>query len=172
MNPDIRINTISISKLENNHNSFNKYDIEAALEEIENTETETKVKYEFTLLSNPKNTRINVDGIATIQGNESEISQFLEQDKNHIPRILYSIYQELFPLLYTNSLAMQIPCPSYKLAQISSPAQTTGMVQTPETVSDLTNNSEADLLKQNNSESDNVNSAEEPQKSEIEIPTS
>lgn len=172
MNPVIRINTMSISKLENNHNSFNKYDIEAALEEIENTETETKVKYEFTLLSNPKNTRINVDGVATIRGNESEISQFLEQDKNHIPRILYSIYQELFPLLYTNSLAMQIPCPSYKLAQISSPVQTTETIPTQETISDLPNNSTDALLAQNNSESSNANITEEQQKSEIEIPTS
>ena len=172
MNPDIRINTISISKLENNHNSFNKYDIEAALEEIENTETETKVKYEFTLLSNPKNTRINVDGVAVMRGNESEISSFLEQDKNHIPRILYSIYQELFPLLYTNSLAMQIPCPSYKLAQISSPAQTTETIVPQEAISELTNDSENDLLTQNSTESDNVKSAEEQQKPEIEITTS
>ena len=172
MNPEIRINTMSISKLGNNCDSFNKYDIEAALEEIENTETETKVKYEFTLLSNPKNTRINVDGVAIMRGTKSEMSQFLEQDTNHIPRILYSIYQELFPLLYTNSLAMQIPCPSYKLAQISSPAQTTETPLTQEATSELINNHKVDLLTQDNIESDDVKYTEEQQKPEIEIPTS
>ncbi|HSD04159.1 MAG TPA: hypothetical protein VLB45_00200 [Nitrosopumilaceae archaeon] len=177
MNPEIRIDTISISKLGNNHDSFNKYDIEAALEEIENTEIETKVKYAFTLLSNPKNTRINVEGVAHIRGNSSETSQFLEQDKNHLPRILYVIYQELFPLLYTNSLAMQIPCPSYKLAQISSPAQTTETIPVEETVSnstvDLPNESATpnDLPISNEIQTNDVIS-EEIQKSEIEVQTS
>lgn len=123
MNTQVTVNNMTISKSKNPHEPFVKYDIEAQLEEIENTDEETKVKYEFTLLSNPKNIRINIDGLAMIHGNQSEISQFLEQDKNNIPRILHIIYQELFPLFYTNSLAMHIPCPAYKLSQIESPAQ-------------------------------------------------
>ena len=123
MNPQVMVNNLTISKSTNPHDPFVKYDIEAQLEEVENTDEETKVKYEFTLLSNPKNIRINIDGLATIHGNQSEISQFLEQDKNNVPRILHIIYQELFPLFYTNSLAVQIPCPAYKLSQIDAPAQ-------------------------------------------------
>lgn len=171
MNPEIRISTISISKLGNTNESFNKYDIEVNLEEVENTETETKVKYEFTLLSNPKNTRISVEGLALIHGNSSDVSQYLEQDKNHIPRILHSIYQELFPLLYTNSLAMQIPCPAYKLAQISSPAQTTDTTQVEETIPNTESNLADDLLTKNETSSNDTN-IEEMQKPEIEIPTS
>ena len=171
MNPEIRVNTISISKLGNTNEYFNKYDLEVALEEVENTETETKAKYEFTLLSNPKNTRISVDGIAFIRGNSAEISQFLEQDKNHIPRILHIIYQELFPLLYTNSLAMQIPCPSYKLAQISSPAQTTDTIPE-ENIPNTPNCTTDDLLTKNEISASDVNNIEEIQKPEIEIPTS
>ena len=171
MNPEILVNTISISKLGNTDESFNKYDIEVALEEVENTETETKVKYEFTLLSNPKNTRISVDGIAFIRGNSAETSQFLEQDKNHIPRILHIIYQELFPLLYTNSLAMQIPCPSYKLAQISSPAQTTDTIHE-ENIPNTSNYITDDVLTKNEMSTGDVNNIEEIQKPEIEIPTS
>ena len=123
MNPQVTVNNMTISKSTNPHDPFVKYDIEAQLEEVENTDEETKVKYEFTLLSNPKNIRINIDGLAIIHGNQNEVSQFLEQDKNNIPRILHIIYQELFPLFYTNSLATQIPCPAYKLSQIDSPAQ-------------------------------------------------
>jgi hypothetical protein len=169
MNPEIRINTINISKIGNTE-YFLKYDMEVALEEIENTDSKTKVKYEFTLLSNPKNTRINVEGTALIHGNQSEVLRFLEQDKNHIPRILHSIYQEIFPLLYTNSLAMQIPCPSYKLAQISSPAQTTETIQNEEPVLDQLTTS--DGLPTNETEPNYINNVEEHQKTEIEIPTS
>lgn len=170
MNPEIRVNTISISKLGNTNESFNKYDIEVSLEEIENTETETKIKYEITLLSNPKNIRISLDGVSFIRGSSSEMSQFLEQDENHIPRILHSIYQELFPLLYTNSLAMQIPCPSYKLAQISSPIQTTA-TRMEENISN-TNNTTDDLLTETEVNVNNVTNMKEDQKPEIEIPTS
>jgi hypothetical protein len=144
--------------------------MEVALEEVENTESKTKVKYEFTLLSNPKNTRINVEGTALIHGDQSAVSRFLEQDKNHIPRILHSIYQEIFPLLYTNSLAMQIPCPSYKLAQISSPSQTIETIQNEETVSNQI--TAPDDLPPNEAEPNYINNVEEPQKTEIEIPTS
>lgn len=170
MTIEIGINNISINKFGNKQESFLKYDIEASLEEIESADKETKVKYEFILLSNPKNTRINVEGMAILHGNQNEVSQFLEQDKNHIPRILYSIYQELFPLLYTNSLAMQIPCPSYKLVQISS-TQATETTLIDETVEDQITISSDESLPQNEIQSDR-NNAEVLQKQEIEIPTS
>src|SRR5574341_2242441 len=157
MSIEIGINNISINKFGNNQESFLKYDIEASLEEIENADKETKVKYEFILLSNPKNTRINVEGMAILHGNQNEVSQFLEQDKNHIPRILYSIYQELFPLLYTNSLAMQIPCPSYKLVQISSSTHATETTSIDETTEDQIVISSDESLPQNEIQSDRNN---------------
>ncbi|MGI0011467.1 MAG: hypothetical protein ACREAE_08715, partial [Nitrosopumilaceae archaeon] len=73
--------------------------------------------------------------------------------------------------LYTNSLAMQIPCPLYKLAQISSPAQTLEITQTDESISNQTN-TQADDLSIQDEELSNTNSSGTPQKSEIEIPTS
>lgn len=123
MNPKVEIHSISISKSKSEQTAFNKYDIEATLEEVASTDTEAKVKYALILLSNPKHTHISVEGTATITGNQSEISHYLSQDENKIPRIASTIYQELFPLFYVISKSMQIPCPAFKLSQISPPSQ-------------------------------------------------
>ena len=121
MNPKIEINSLSISKSKNEQNSFVKYDIEASLDEVENIENEMKLKYGFAILSNPKNTRISVDGYASICGDQSTVSKYLNRDENNIPRIVNNIYQELFPLFYVLTKSMHMPCPAYKLSQISAP---------------------------------------------------
>jgi len=123
MNPKVEIHSLSISKSKSEQTAFNKYDIEAALEEVGSTDTETKVKYTFMLLSNPRHTRISVEGISSITGSQSEIAHYLSQDENNIPRIASTIYQELFPLFYVISKSMQIPCPAFKLSHISAPSQ-------------------------------------------------
>jgi len=122
--PKVEVHSLSISKSKNEQTVFNKYDIEASLEEIGSTDTQTKVKYTFILLSNPKNTRINVEGQTTIIGNQSETAHYLSQDENNIPRIASIIYQELFPLFYVISKSVEIPCPAFKLSHISAPSQT------------------------------------------------
>ena len=121
--PKVEIHSLSITKSKNEQTIFNKYDIEASLEEVGSTDTQTKIKYTFILLSNPKNTRINVEGQATIVGNQSETSHYLSQDENNIPRIAGIIYQELFPLFYVISKSVEIPCPAFKLSHISAPSQ-------------------------------------------------
>ena len=123
MNPKVEIHSLSIAKSKGEQTVFNKYDIEASLEEVGTTETETKVKYTFVLLSNPKSTRISVEGITSITGNSAEISTSLSQDENNIPRIANTIYQELFSLFYVISKSMQIPCPAFKLSHISAPSK-------------------------------------------------
>ncbi len=117
MNPKIGISSLSVSRSEDEV-TFVKYDIDVSLEEIENTETQTKIKYGFTLLTNPKNARIAVEGLSTIKGTESEVARFLESDKNNIPHIVHTVYQELFPLFYIISKSMKIPCPAHNLTLI------------------------------------------------------
>lgn len=118
MNPKIEIDAFSVTRT-GNLSTFNKYDIEVSLEEIDRTDTETKIRYSLTLLSNPKNARMNVGGKVTLFGNESETEHFLENDESKVPHILHMIYQELFPMFYVNSRNLQIPCPAYKLADIT-----------------------------------------------------
>lgn len=123
MNPKVEIHSLSIAKSKSEQTVFNKYDIEAALDEVGSTDTETKVKYTFVLLSNPKHTRISVEGASSIIGSQSEMAHYLSQDENNIPRIASTIYQEIFPLFYVISKSMQIPCPAFKLSHISAPSQ-------------------------------------------------
>ena len=123
MNPKIEITSLSFSKLKNEH-SFSKYNIEASLDEAENRESEVVLKYKLVFLSNPTNTKINVEGLATLYGDQAEISAQLGPDEKNIPVILSSIYQEIFPLFFIVSKSMQIPCPAYRLSQMTAPPQT------------------------------------------------
>ena len=124
MKPNTVINSISISKSENDI-SFLRYDIELSLDEIKNTDDETKLRYGITLLSNPKGTRLRVEGDVTVYGNQTVTSHYLSRDENGILHIVNYIYQEIFPLFYVLSKSMQIPCPAYKLSHISDVNHTT-----------------------------------------------
>ena len=123
MNPNVEINSLVFSKLKSEQNSFTKYDIEASLDELENTEKEVKLKFKFALLSNPTNTKLMVEGLATVNGNQSETSKLLSPDEKNIPLVVNIIYQEVFPLFYIISKSMQIPCPAYQLSKISQSQQ-------------------------------------------------
>lgn len=122
MNPKIEITSLSFSKLKNEH-SFSKYNIEASLDEAENRDSEVVLKYKLVFLSNPTNTKINVEGLATLYGDQAEISAQLGPDEKNIPVILSSIYQEIFPLFFIVSKSMQVPCPAYRLSQMAAQSQ-------------------------------------------------
>ena len=122
MNPKIEITSLSFSKLKNEH-SFSKYNIEASLDEAENRDSEVVLKYKLVFLSNPTNTKINVEGLATLYGDQAEISAQLGPDEKNIPVILSSIYQEIFPLFFIVSKSMQVPGPAYRLSQMAAQSQ-------------------------------------------------
>ncbi len=130
MSPKIEINSLSCSKLKSDQ-PFVKYNIEASLDEVENRDSEVSLKYKLVLLSNPTNTKITVEGLAKINGDQVEISKQLGPDEKNIPVILNSIYQEVFPLFFIMSKSMQIPCPAYRLSQMSASAQTQKAVSEP-----------------------------------------
>lgn len=120
LNSKIDIVSFSVSRSENMAIPIVKYVIDASLEEVESTENQTKIKYRFALLTNPKNVRFSVEGFATAQGSQPEIASFLESDENNIPKVVHLVYQELFPLFFVISKSMSIPCPAHNLAHINS----------------------------------------------------
>ncbi len=136
MNLKIEINSISFSKLKN-ESGFIKYNIEASLDEVENRDSKIVLKYRLVLLSNPTNAKITVEGLSTVDGDPSEISKQLSPDEKNIPVILNLIYQEIFPLFFIMSKSMQIPCPAYRLSQMSYAPQTEKIV--PEQLQELDN---------------------------------
>src|SRR5215467_9769550 len=119
MNPKIEISSLIVNKLKNSNDDFIKYDIDVALEEVEGQDSNLKLKYKFALLSNPTNTKIVVEGFVSVNGNETEIAKQLERDERNIPLVVNLTYQEIFPLIFMLAKSMGIPCPAYKLAQIS-----------------------------------------------------
>ncbi len=123
MKPNVEISSLSVNKLRNPVYDFIKYDIELALDEVDNSDLGIKLKYRFVLLSNPTNIKIIIEGLASLSGQESETAKQLEPDERNIPIVVNTIYQEIFPFLYMVSKSMQIPCPAYKLSQISSTPQ-------------------------------------------------
>ncbi|CUR51734.1 conserved protein of unknown function [Nitrosotalea devaniterrae] len=118
MNLKIELNSVTFSKLKKEQ-GFVKYNIEASLDEVENRDSEIILKYRLILLSNPTNAKITVEGMATLHGDQNEISKQLSPDEKNIPVVLNLIYQEIFPLFFIMSKSMQIPCPAYRLSQMS-----------------------------------------------------
>ena len=127
MNLKIEINSISFSKLKDEQ-SFVKYNIEASLDEVKNIDSEVVLKYRLVLLSNPTNAKITIEGLSTLYGDQNEISKQLDSDEKNIPIVLNLIYQEIFPLFFIMSKSMQIPCPAYRLSQMSHLPQTEKIV--------------------------------------------
>ena len=107
-----------VSKLKSGM-SFEKYNIDVSIDEVENNETGIKLKYKFILLSTPTNSKISVEGFTSIQGSEAEVAKHLVPDERNIPLVVNLIYQELFPLFYMTTKSLEIPCPAYKISEIS-----------------------------------------------------
>jgi len=119
MHPKVELDSLTVSKSEVDLLSFIKYDIDAALDEVKVTEKLSKLKFSFTVLSDPKNIRMVVDGFATIEGTESERGKILENDENSIPKILNLIYQDLFATFFMLAKSIKIPCPPHILGKIT-----------------------------------------------------
>ena len=94
---------------------LDKYDVEANIEEVENTEDVSVYKYGFTALSNPKNVRLSIEGTAQIFGDSIERSEILEKDEHDVPKILTMIYHELFPTFFLLSKTLNVSCPPHQI---------------------------------------------------------
>jgi len=119
---EVVVNSLGISKNSSKFD-FQKYNIEVSLEEIENRVTSNKLNYGLTLLSNPKNVRISIEGTTSISGTEQECTQALEKDEDGIPRVLHLIYQDVFPTIFMTAKVVGAPCPAYRLSHISAPLE-------------------------------------------------
>ncbi len=115
LNIQVNLNSISMSKNDPKNTVFHKYDVEASIDEIENTESHSTFKYGFTILSNPKNVHLSIEGITKIMGDSKECDDILTKDENGVPRILSVIYQELFPTFFLLSKSLNVSCPPIQI---------------------------------------------------------
>lgn len=123
MDSEVTVDSFSTSKSAGGPTRFKKYDVEATINEIENLENYSVFKYSFTILSDPKNIRTSVGGITKIFGKQTERDKVLEKNENDVPRILSLIYQELFPMFFTMSKSLAVPCPPYQIVELAIPSK-------------------------------------------------
>src|SRR5207249_2271296 len=74
MSPKVDIASLTVSKLKSGM-SFEKYNIDVSIDEVENNETGIRLKYKFILLSTPTNSKISVESLDT-NGSSSQPSGF------------------------------------------------------------------------------------------------
>jgi len=130
----VDLNSISMSKNEPKVTTITKYDVEAAIDEVENGEEESVFKYDFTILSDPKNVRLSIDGIVRLHGDQIERDEILTKDESDIPKILTTIYQELFPTFFLLSKTLNVSCPPHTIGKMGEAP--TPEIKESETVSD------------------------------------
>ena len=118
MKTEIDLNDISMSKNDPNLRSLEKYDVEANIEEVDNTNERSVFKYGFTALSTPRNVRLSIQGIARIFGDGVERDEILNKDENDVPKILTLIYQELFPTFFLLSKTLNVSCPPHTIGSM------------------------------------------------------
>ena len=120
MNAQIELTSIAMSKNDPKITKLDKYDVEANIEEVDNSDDQSVFKYGFTALSNPKNVRLALEGIAKIHGDAAERNEILEKDENDVPKILTMIYHELFPTFYLLSKTLNVSCPPHTIGEMGS----------------------------------------------------
>lgn len=136
LNVQVDLNSISMNKNDPKNTAFHKYDVEASIDEIENAEIYSTFKYGFTILSNPKNVRLSIEGVIKITGDSKERDDMLAKDENDVPKILSVIYQELFPTFFLLSKSLNVSCPPIQIGGMGAgtpsenePIQTAGPQQ-------------------------------------------
>ena len=131
MNAHVEITSIAMSKNDPKITKLDKYDVEANIEEVDNSEEQSVFKYGFTALSNPKNVRLAVEGIARISGDTVERNEILEKDEHDVPKILTMIYHELFPTFFLLSKTMNVSSPPHTIGEMgNSPIDSDESIET------------------------------------------
>jgi len=160
----IDLNSISMSKNDPKITKLDKYDVEANIDEVENTDEHSVFKYGFTALSNPKNVRLSIEGIASIFGDSIERNEILEKDENDVPKILTMIYQELFPTFFLLSKTLNVSCPPHQIGTVGK------LLEKDVEVSDENETSETESPQETTVESDEneTSETESPQETTVE----
>jgi hypothetical protein len=70
------------------------------------------------LTSQPQVARIKVDGIATLKGNKEEVqNEITAPDETNPPRILVTIYERVYGLIYLLAGNLRVPHPMPNLVK-------------------------------------------------------
>lgn len=118
----VKLLSILASKLDEHANGFKpvKFNISANLEEAERGANKVLLKFVFTIVTDPRVVKYQVEGRTEIEGELDNIKKALTLDPStKVPMILYDIYQQVYAPIFVLSKTIDAPCPSPELLSIS-----------------------------------------------------
>jgi len=110
------------SKLDEQTNCFKpvKFNISANLEEVERGANKVFLKYVFTIVTDPRAVKYQIDGKTEIEGQLEHIKKALTpHPSTKVPMVLYDIYQQIYASIFVLSKTIDAPCPSPELLSTS-----------------------------------------------------
>jgi len=110
------------SKLDETSNCFKpvKFNISANLEEVERGVNKVSLKFVFTIVTDPRVVKYQVEGRSEIEGQMEHIKKALTpHPSTKVPMVLYDIYQQVYSSIFVLSKTIDTPCPSPELLSTS-----------------------------------------------------
>jgi len=106
------------SKLDEHANSCKqvKFNISANLEEVGRGVNKASLKFAFTIVTDPRVVKYQVEGRAEVEGQLEHIKKALTPDPStKVPMVLYDIFQQVYSSIFVLSRTIDAPCPSPEL---------------------------------------------------------
>ena len=99
-------------------NAQSSYNLNVSLSERDRSSGELILSFVLELTSQPQVARIKVDGIATLKGNKEEVqNEITAPDETNPPRILVTIYERVYGLIYLVAGNLKVPHPMPNLVK-------------------------------------------------------
>lgn len=117
------------SKLDERANSFKpvKFNINANLEEAGRSVNKVSLRFAFTIITNPRVVKYQVEGATELKGSLELIKKvMMPHPSTRVPNVLYDIYQQVYASIFVLSKTIDSPCPSPELLSTSPVAPSDG----------------------------------------------
>ncbi|MDA4121369.1 MAG: hypothetical protein OK404_03055 [Thaumarchaeota archaeon] len=93
-------------------NAQSSYNLNVSLSERDRGSGELVLSFMLELTSQPPVARIAITGIATIKGNKDEVAnEITAPDDTNPPKILVTVYERVYGLLYLVAGSLKVPHP-------------------------------------------------------------
>jgi hypothetical protein len=93
-------------------NAQSSYNLNVSLSERDRSSGELVLSFTLELTGQPPLARIAITGIATLKGNKDEVAnEITAPDDNNPPKILVTVYERVYGLLYLVAGSLKVPHP-------------------------------------------------------------
>jgi len=110
-----------------------KFNVSANLEELEHGMNRVSLGFTFTIITEPKVVKYQVEGRTEIQGQADQIKKVLAPNPStRVPVILKDVYQQVYPQIFVLSKMIDAPCPTPDLLSTGMPTASKEKDMSPE----------------------------------------